>query len=186
MNAVNAVATTTSFANVAKVAMVRKYLPQDSQKYAITASIVPLWSMTRSRVISGELGSRPISFSATITWAELDTGNSSLMPCIAARIRICSRVMRFAKVSKSPDSDERALVYRLVVPAIGGGVVEGVSDKRLLCVQSQFASVVRVAGRDGNTLLTAIREAWDSGNLRTLTEHDPVVAIDSRRSACTA
>lgn len=51
----------------------------------------------------------------------------------------------------------------------------GVPDKRLLAVQSEFASTLRVAARDGNTLSTAMREAWDSGNLRTLTKNDPVV-----------
>jgi len=55
-------------------------------------------------------------------------------------------------------------------------VDEGVADKRLLVVQSEFASTLRVAGRDGNTLSATIREGWDSGNLRTLTKQDPVVA----------
>lgn len=55
-------------------------------------------------------------------------------------------------------------------------VDEGVADKRLLVVQQEFASVLRVAARDGSTLSTAIREAWDSGNLRILTKNDPVIA----------
>jgi len=54
-----------------------------------------------------------------------------------------------------------------------------VADKRLLVVQPEFASVLQVAARAGNTLSTAIREAWDSGNLRTLTKNDPVVATDA-------
>jgi hypothetical protein len=52
----------------------------------------------------------------------------------------------------------------------------GVSDKRLLVYQSEFASVLRVAARDGNTLSATMREGWDSGDLRSLTKHDPVVA----------
>jgi hypothetical protein len=39
---------------------------------------------------------------------------------------------------------------------------EGVSDKRLLLRESEFASVLRVAGRDTNTTSTTLREAWDS------------------------
>lgn len=55
-------------------------------------------------------------------------------------------------------------------------VDEGVIDKRLLVTESEFASVLRVAQRQGSTLSATIREAWDSGNLRTLTKNDPVVA----------
>jgi hypothetical protein len=36
--------------------------------------------------------------------------------------------------------------------------------------------VLRQTGRSGNTLSATIREAWDTGTLRTLTKHDPVVA----------
>lgn len=53
---------------------------------------------------------------------------------------------------------------------------EGISDKRLLVVESEFASVLRVVQRQGSTLSATIREAWDSGNLRTLTKNDPVEA----------
>ena len=46
----------------------------------MTAAIVPVWSMTRRKAISGVDGSRPISFSAMMTWAELETGSSSAAP----------------------------------------------------------------------------------------------------------
>ena len=52
----------------------------------------------------------------------------------------------------------------------------GVTDKRLFVVESEFASVLRAVQRQGNTLSATIREGWDSGNLRTLTKHDPVTA----------
>src|SRR5579862_3087323 len=55
--------------------------------------MVPVWSMTRRRVISGLEGSRRINFSATTTWAELDTGRSSARPCTTARITTCQRDM---------------------------------------------------------------------------------------------
>ncbi|MGI8423093.1 MAG: hypothetical protein ACR2NO_03080 [Chloroflexota bacterium] len=55
-------------------------------------------------------------------------------------------------------------------------VDEGITDKRLLVVESEFASVLRAAQRQGNTLSATIREAWDSGDLRTLTKNDPVTA----------
>jgi phage/plasmid primase-like uncharacterized protein len=55
-------------------------------------------------------------------------------------------------------------------------VDEGVIDKRLLVIESEFAAALRAAQRQGNTLSATIREAWDTGNLRTLTKHDPVTA----------
>ena len=55
-------------------------------------------------------------------------------------------------------------------------VDEGVADKRLLVYQSEFACVLRVASRDGNTLSGTLREGYDSGNLGTLTKNDPITA----------
>ena len=55
-------------------------------------------------------------------------------------------------------------------------VDEGVTDKRLFVVESEFASVLRAAQRQGNTLSATIREGWDSGNLRSLTKNDPITA----------
>lgn len=49
-------------------------------------------------------------------------------------------------------------------------------DRRLMIVQPEFASVLRVMGRDGNNLSPLLRDAWDSGNLRTLVKHDPLRA----------
>jgi hypothetical protein len=61
----------------------------------ITANIVPVWSITSKRVIEGATGSMPISFSAIITCAELDTGKSSHAPCKIARIMILRYIIAF-------------------------------------------------------------------------------------------
>lgn len=45
----------------------------------------------------------------------------------------------------------------------------GVEDKRLLVIESEFASVLAQGRREGNTLLPVLRQAWDGGSLRTLT-----------------
>ena len=58
------------------------------QKYVITANIVPVCSMTRSNVMGGDDESSPITFSATITCAELDIGNNSAKPCTMAKTMI--------------------------------------------------------------------------------------------------
>ena len=53
---------------------------------------------------------------------------------------------------------------------------QGIADKRLLVIESEFAQVLRNTSRPGNTLSVAIREAWDTGRLATLTKNDPVTA----------
>lgn len=55
-------------------------------------------------------------------------------------------------------------------------VDHGVDDKRLLIVESEFASTLRVLERDGNTLSALVRQSWDRGNLRTLTKNSAAVA----------
>jgi hypothetical protein len=52
-------------------------------------------------------------------------------------------------------------------------VDEGVSDKRVLVVESELASTMAVMARQGNTLSAIIREAWDRGELRALTKTSP-------------
>jgi hypothetical protein len=60
--------------------------------------------------------------------------------------------------------------------------VAGVDDKRLMVVESEFSSVLSVSGRDGSTLSEVLRNAWDSGDIQTLTKNDPVRATDAHIS----
>jgi hypothetical protein len=48
----------------------------------------------------------------------------------------------------------------------------GIDDKRLLVIESEFASLLRAMERDGNTLSPLIRQAWDSGDLCSLTKNN--------------
>ena len=45
-----------------------------------------------------------------------------------------------------------------------------------LVVESEFASVLKSASREGNILSPTIRQAWDTGNLTNLTKNNPVKA----------
>jgi hypothetical protein len=67
--------------------------------------------------------------------------------------------------------------------ASGEGLVAAVSDnnadKRLLVVEPEFARVLQVCERDGNTLSAIIRQAWDTGTLRIMTRKDPLHATDA-------
>jgi hypothetical protein len=58
----------------------------------------------------------------------------------------------------------------------------GVSDKRLLIVESELASPLRVMGREGSTLSPLIRQAWDTGDLRVLTKNSPAKATGAHIS----
>jgi hypothetical protein len=58
----------------------------------------------------------------------------------------------------------------------------GVSDKRLLVVESELASPLRVMGREGSTLSPLIRQAWDTGELRVLTKNSPAKATGAHIS----
>jgi hypothetical protein len=50
---------------------------------------------------------------------------------------------------------------------------KGVEDKRLLAMQSEFASTLKVAAREGNILSDVVKQAWDSGDLRVMTRNSP-------------
>lgn len=58
----------------------------------------------------------------------------------------------------------------------------GVEDKRRLVIDGELASTLKVMGRQGNTLSSVLRKAWDDGNLMTLTKHSPARATDAHVS----
>jgi DNA-binding transcriptional ArsR family regulator len=70
----------------------------------------------------------------------------------------------------------RVIDYQTVI------VDPGVKDKRLLVVESEFGSTLRVLEREGNTLSAQIRQAWDSGTLRILTKTKAARATDAHVS----
>lgn len=59
---------------------------------------------------------------------------------------------------------------------------DGVADKRLAAVETEFAKTLRVARREGNTLSAVLRQAWDSGTLRVLTKNSPIAATGAHIS----
>lgn len=66
--------------------------------------------------------------------------------------------------------------------ATADGADAGISDKRLIACETEFAKVLRVMEREGSTLSAVLREAWDTGSLRTLTKRDHVSATDAHIS----
>ena len=58
-------------------------------------------------------------------------------------------------------------------------VDEGVPDKRLLVLETEMSRTFKAMNRESNTLSDVIRQAWDSGALRTLAKNDPEKATDA-------
>ena len=59
---------------------------------------------------------------------------------------------------------------------------DGVTDKRLFVCEEEFASILKVMAREGNTLSTVLRSAWDTGKLSTLTKNNPARATGAHIS----
>ena len=81
-------------------------------------------------------------------------------------------------------SSGEGLIFAVRDAVVEGPITkdEGIADKRLLVAESEFAHVVRNLGREGNILSAVIREAWDSGNLGTLTKHNRTKATGAHIS----
>lgn len=65
-----------------------------------------------------------------------------------------------------------------------GGFMPGAirQGKRALVVESEFASVLKAQSRQGSTLSTIIRQAWDTGNLSVMRRDSPDKATNAHIS----
>ena len=64
---------------------------------------------------------------------------------------------------------------------------EGVDDKRLCILETEFARALAKTGQEGNVLSAVLRQAWDHGDLRTLVsgrQKAPVTASHAHVSMC--
>jgi hypothetical protein len=61
-------------------------------------------------------------------------------------------------------------------------VDSGVTDKRLMIQESEFAQPITVMGRKDNTLSAVFRSAYETGNLNTLTKNNPLKATGAHIS----
>ena len=52
----------------------------------------------------------------------------------------------------------------------------GANDKRLLCIETEFGKVFRMMQRQGNTIADILKQAWDGGDLGTLTKKSPITS----------
>lgn len=61
-----------------------------------------------------------------------------------------------------------------LLAAFGASDDGSLAEARLVVVESEFARVLSVGGRDGNTLLPMLRDLWDHGRARTMTRAAPL------------
>ena len=50
------------------------------------------------------------------------------------------------------------------------------ADKRRLVIEPEFAQVLKVLAREGNTLSAIVRQAWDGEPLQTIVRNNPLRA----------
>jgi hypothetical protein len=52
-------------------------------------------------------------------------------------------------------------------------VAQGISDKRLMVQEAEFASALKQGDRSGNILSAVIRQAWENGNIKCMSKNSP-------------
>ena len=67
-------------------------------------------------------------------------------------------------------SSSEGLIFKL------SNQIENSNDPRMLVIETEFASVLLQSKRNGNTLSSTLRDAWDGAKLQTLTKSDPILA----------
>ena len=83
---------------------------------------------------------------------------------------------RFAQCMSSGLSSGEGLIFEVRDPSDGDS---GAQDKRRLIIESEFAQVLKVLAREGNTLSPVVRNAWDGKPLQTIAKNAPVRATDA-------
>jgi hypothetical protein len=83
---------------------------------------------------------------------------------------------RFARTTPGPLSSGEGLIYavRDSSQSSAENGDQGIDDKRLYVIDEEFGGALACNKRQGNTLSTVLRSAWDDGNLDPLTKHGKI------------
>ena len=93
------------------------------------------------------------------------TGGLSTGEGLVFQIRDPRRDKKKAKKGEEGDADEDGMVTVVVD--------QGVLDKRLVVLETEFAQPFKTMQREGNTLGIVLRNVWDHGTAGGLTKNDP-------------
>ncbi|HQT96235.1 MAG TPA: hypothetical protein PK435_16540, partial [Thermoanaerobaculaceae bacterium] len=127
---------------------------------------------SRGRKGSSEGWVRRIVADSTPGWGEHVVGGLSTGEGLIWTVRDPIYEYQTTKARKGEPAGEPQLVM----------TDPGIDDKRLMIVESEYARLLKVAERDGNTVSPIIRQAWDSGDLRVMTRSSPAVATGAHIS----
>ena len=148
------------------------YVMADGARHYCNMNAVVVGPTSKARKGTAKQRVRSITQHVDQTWAK----NCMAQGLSSGEGLICA--VRDEMVEKKPIREKGRFTgeYETVVTD------HGVSDKRLLVSETEFASPLKVMRREGNTLSPVIRNAWDDGNLRTLTKNSPIRATDAHVS----
>lgn len=139
----------------------------------------------------GDTKHHPRLFSAIVGNSSRARKGTSLNP--VERIFAVAEAKALAEnlfVSPGPLSSGEGLIYAVRDPEEVGEsdekekkeADEGVKDKRLLVVESEFGGALRAMQRQGNNLSAVLRDAWDKGTLAPLTKNNRLKCTDAHIS----
>ena len=133
--------------------------------------------------------------------AEADNHHTNLFTVLVGRTSRARKGTSFGHVRRSLEDVDRVwcgeriqtglstgegMIWAVRDPAStkrdGEATDDGVTDKRLLAFAPEFASVLKVLERQGNTLSAVLRDAWDRGSLKTMTKNSPATATEAHVS----
>jgi hypothetical protein len=72
--------------------------------------------------------------------------------------------------------DGRVTGYEMVIED------KGVTDKRLMVIEEEFGSPLKIMAREGNTLSPTLRRVWNTGDLQVMTKNNPAKATGAHIS----
>ena len=125
----------------------------------------------------------PVLFGVLVGLSAKSRKGSSFATVKAPMLLVDPDLDKPGRIEKGLSSGE-GLVWAVRDPqaARDGTMSDGVTDKRCLVVESEFANTLKVMARDGNTLSPLLREAWDGNSLGTLTKNNRATATGAHIS----
>lgn len=98
---------------------------------------------------------------------------------------LASMSMQGIQYRDGPMSSGEGLAYVVRDPSAklddetGLPVDPGVTDKRLMLIEEEFAAVLKASKREGNTITAAIRRLWDDGCYSPVVKNNPVTTTNA-------
>lgn len=86
--------------------------------------------------------------------------------------------------SSDPEFVEECLAMGLssgegLIAEVRDGKEDEDANKRVLVLEQEFAQVMKVLAREGNTLSPVVRQAWDGKTLQTMAKNSPMRAVNA-------